>query len=172
MKQLSLDDVVIGQYRGRQGKGVNHPGYLDDDTVPAGRCAVHIIAVFYCRYLASCKPHVPGNDLAPSNYRQASYCILFALPLRSLSSGRVRLEYSTDCASAPLRCTACNAKRADLHDPEYSAEPLVHAWKSCPAWSGHPHVLNSLCVHAACAQHLHRWHSSSTTPDGTAFPFC
>ncbi len=37
MKQLSLDDVVVGQYRARQGKGVNHPGYLDDDTVPAGR---------------------------------------------------------------------------------------------------------------------------------------
>lgn len=37
MKKLSLDDVVIGQYRGRSGGGVEKPGYLDDDTVPEGR---------------------------------------------------------------------------------------------------------------------------------------
>ncbi|CAL8463105.1 g2639 [Coccomyxa elongata] len=36
MKKLSLDDVVIGQYRGRSGGGVEKPGYLDDDTVPEG----------------------------------------------------------------------------------------------------------------------------------------
>ncbi|KAK9907453.1 hypothetical protein WJX75_004009 [Coccomyxa subellipsoidea] len=36
MKKLSLDDVVIGQYRGRSGTGVDKPGYLDDDTVPEG----------------------------------------------------------------------------------------------------------------------------------------
>lgn len=37
MKMLSLDDVVIGQYRGRSGRGVDKPGYLEDDTVPEGR---------------------------------------------------------------------------------------------------------------------------------------
>lgn len=37
MKKLSLTDVVIGQYRGRSGGGVEKPGYLDDDTVPEGR---------------------------------------------------------------------------------------------------------------------------------------
>jgi len=37
MKKLSLDDVVIGQYRGRAGAGVDKPGYLEDDTVPEGR---------------------------------------------------------------------------------------------------------------------------------------
>ena len=40
MKQLTLDDVVVGQYRGRQGKGHSYPGYLDDDTVPPGRSAL------------------------------------------------------------------------------------------------------------------------------------
>lgn len=49
MKQLSMDDVVVGQYRGRQGKGVNLPGYLDDDTVPAGRSALHSYIVTPCR---------------------------------------------------------------------------------------------------------------------------
>ena len=37
MKRLSLDDVVVGQYRGRAGKETKKPGYLDDDTVPEGR---------------------------------------------------------------------------------------------------------------------------------------
>ena len=47
MKQLSLDDVVVGQYRGRQGKGVNHPGYLDDNTVPPGRLAALLICTVF-----------------------------------------------------------------------------------------------------------------------------
>ena len=52
MKKLSMDDVVVGQYRGRVGKGAgNKPGYLDDDTVPEGRCmqglcSCHVHAVF------------------------------------------------------------------------------------------------------------------------------
>ncbi len=40
MKQVAMSDVVVGQYRGRGSKGAGKrlPGYLDDDTVPAGRC--------------------------------------------------------------------------------------------------------------------------------------
>lgn len=34
MKAVSLDDVVLGQYRGRKDQGVTHPGYLEDSTVP------------------------------------------------------------------------------------------------------------------------------------------
>ena len=40
MKRLSMDDVVVGQYRGRAGKENKKPGYLDDDTVPEGRSAL------------------------------------------------------------------------------------------------------------------------------------
>ena len=36
MSPIKMEDVVIGQYRGRQGK----QGYLDDKTVPNGR-SVH-----------------------------------------------------------------------------------------------------------------------------------
>jgi len=38
MKQVAMADVVVGQYRGRGSKGAGKrlPGYLDDDTVPAG----------------------------------------------------------------------------------------------------------------------------------------
>ena len=39
MKTMSMDDVVVGQYRARSFGGVHHKGYLDDPTVPAGRCA-------------------------------------------------------------------------------------------------------------------------------------
>ena len=38
MKTVSLDDVVIGQYRSRAVGGRTLPGYLDDKTVPKGRC--------------------------------------------------------------------------------------------------------------------------------------
>jgi glucose-6-phosphate 1-dehydrogenase len=43
MKTVTLDDVVIGQYRSRAAGGKTLPGYLDDKTVPKGRCgrAVH-----------------------------------------------------------------------------------------------------------------------------------
>jgi glucose-6-phosphate 1-dehydrogenase len=34
MKVVSPDDVVLGQYKARG----NNPGYLDDKTVPTGRC--------------------------------------------------------------------------------------------------------------------------------------
>lgn len=37
MLPISMDDVVIGQYKGRNKHGVKKPGYLDDKTVPAGR---------------------------------------------------------------------------------------------------------------------------------------
>ena len=37
MKAMSMDDVVLGQYRARSHRGQNHPGYLDDKTVPADR---------------------------------------------------------------------------------------------------------------------------------------
>ncbi|KAK9813989.1 hypothetical protein WJX73_008242 [Symbiochloris irregularis] len=36
MKTMSMDDVVVGQYRARSIGGEHHPGYLDDETVPAG----------------------------------------------------------------------------------------------------------------------------------------
>lgn len=48
MKKLSLDDVVIGQYRGRSGTGVDKPGYLDDDTVPEGRSAPQCLNSVCC----------------------------------------------------------------------------------------------------------------------------
>ena len=38
MKAMSMDDVVLGQYRARTLKGQHHPGYLDDKTVPPDRC--------------------------------------------------------------------------------------------------------------------------------------
>lgn len=37
MKAMSMDDVVLGQYRARSIGGTHHKGYLDDPTVPAGR---------------------------------------------------------------------------------------------------------------------------------------
>ena len=37
MKAMSMDDVVLGQYRARSHRGQNHPGYLDDKTVPPDR---------------------------------------------------------------------------------------------------------------------------------------
>ena len=37
MKAMSMDDVVLGQYRARSLRGQNHPGYLDDKTVPPDR---------------------------------------------------------------------------------------------------------------------------------------
>ena len=40
MKTVTLDDVVIGQYRSRSVGGKTLPGYLDDKTVPKGRCEV------------------------------------------------------------------------------------------------------------------------------------
>ncbi|KAK9829954.1 hypothetical protein WJX72_008851 [[Myrmecia] bisecta] len=36
MRKIDMDDVVIGQYRGRTTKGNHYPGYLDDKTVPPG----------------------------------------------------------------------------------------------------------------------------------------
>lgn len=37
MQVVKLEDMVLGQYRGRTGKGQNLPGYLDDATVPPNR---------------------------------------------------------------------------------------------------------------------------------------
>ena len=49
MKEVRLDDVVLGQYRGRETGGRSYPGYTDDDTVPSNSitptfaaCAVFI----------------------------------------------------------------------------------------------------------------------------------
>ena len=39
MRALSMEDVVVGQYRGRKTKAAKLPGYLDDKTVPSGRRA-------------------------------------------------------------------------------------------------------------------------------------
>ena len=37
MKMIKMDDVVLGQYRGRRTAHSKLPGYLDDKTVPEGR---------------------------------------------------------------------------------------------------------------------------------------
>lgn len=37
MKMIKMDDVVLGQYRGRRTANSKLPGYLDDKTVPDGR---------------------------------------------------------------------------------------------------------------------------------------
>ncbi len=44
MRALSMDDVVIGQYRSRKTAKAKLPGYLDDKTVPPGRCAMQALA--------------------------------------------------------------------------------------------------------------------------------
>lgn len=45
MQQVQLDDVVLGQYRGRTQKDCNLPGYLDDATVPKGSLTPTFAAV-------------------------------------------------------------------------------------------------------------------------------
>lgn len=52
MRALSMDDVVIGQYRSRKTKHAKLPGYLDDKTVPSGRCGVRPVLALGCS--ASC----------------------------------------------------------------------------------------------------------------------
>ena len=37
MNPISMDDVVVGQYRGRKTENLQKLGYLEDDTVPEGR---------------------------------------------------------------------------------------------------------------------------------------
>lgn len=44
-KPISIDDVVLGQYRGRKDKGVTYPGYLEDRTVPANSLTPTFAAV-------------------------------------------------------------------------------------------------------------------------------
>ena len=39
MKMISMEDVVLGQYRSRRTSNSKLPGYLDDKTVPEGRWA-------------------------------------------------------------------------------------------------------------------------------------
>ena len=39
MKMISMEDVVLGQYRSRRTSNAKLPGYLDDKTVPEGRWA-------------------------------------------------------------------------------------------------------------------------------------
>lgn len=36
MRQLKLDDVVVGQYKGHTKGGKSYPAYVDDPTVPKG----------------------------------------------------------------------------------------------------------------------------------------
>jgi len=45
MKMISMDDVVLGQYRGRKTANSKLPGYLDDDTVPEGSLCPTFAAV-------------------------------------------------------------------------------------------------------------------------------
>ena len=47
MSPISMEDVVIGQYRGRGKK----QGYLDDPTVPDGRCTLLLPPSHVCRLL-------------------------------------------------------------------------------------------------------------------------
>ena len=37
MNPISMEDVVVGQYRGRNTENHQKLGYLEDDTVPEGR---------------------------------------------------------------------------------------------------------------------------------------
>lgn len=37
MQTVRLEDMVLGQYRGRRVKGMSQPGYLEDPTVPPNR---------------------------------------------------------------------------------------------------------------------------------------
>ena len=46
MSPISMEDVVIGQYRGRG----NKQGYLDDPTVPDDRYVCHTTTVIKCYY--------------------------------------------------------------------------------------------------------------------------
>lgn len=36
MRQLRLEDVVVGQYKGHSKGGKTYPAYVDDPTVPSG----------------------------------------------------------------------------------------------------------------------------------------
>lgn len=60
--QVTLDDVVVGQYRSRTTSGKTLPGYLDDATVPAGRCA--------CRRLSGAVPLPCGGAEGGGGSRQ------------------------------------------------------------------------------------------------------
>ena len=86
MKRLSMDDVVVGQYRGRAGKENKKPGYLDDDTVPEGRSApadMRNLKRFEnpkhkaLARLVSCLLSVFSMGKAPM---QATYCCCLAFP--------------------------------------------------------------------------------------------
>jgi len=49
VEDLRLEDLVIGQYKGREIKGHYYPGYLEDPTVPEdSNCATFAAACFHC----------------------------------------------------------------------------------------------------------------------------
>jgi len=49
VEDLRLEDLVIGQYEGREIKGHYYPGYLEDPTVTKGsNCATFAAACFHC----------------------------------------------------------------------------------------------------------------------------
>ena len=64
--QVALEDVVIGQYRSRTTGGKTLPGYLDDDTVPAGRCVPYnpsseVMSLVPGRLFPMCPPSAGGG---------------------------------------------------------------------------------------------------------------
>ena len=62
MSPIRMEDVVIGQYRGRGKK----QGYLDDSTVPEGRCTLLLplpMSVGFCPMAcADWLMHLPGGS--------------------------------------------------------------------------------------------------------------
>ena len=47
IRPISLDDVVIGQYKGREANGKRFPSYLDDPTVPANSLCPTFAAIAF-----------------------------------------------------------------------------------------------------------------------------
>lgn len=76
MQTVRLEDVVLGQYRARTAKGVTLPGYLDDPTVPPGRCVGGVW-------------HMPSGRLPSCCYCGYCYCSTEQAPVdaRTLLDG-------------------------------------------------------------------------------------
>jgi len=73
MKMISMDDVVLGQYRGRKTANSKLPGYLDDDTVPEGRRNPPHLPFFPSLLHCRGETLYPGNRITPINYLRCSH---------------------------------------------------------------------------------------------------
>ena len=51
-----MEDVVVGQYRGRQAGNRRLPGYVEDKTVPKGRCASDMSKRVCGKKVMECRP--------------------------------------------------------------------------------------------------------------------